>query len=197
MTRAIYDEGGNLSRWGNFGVTETVPAGHTLVEVDGSPVDTYWAGGQVRAYSASQAMSRNTPPPFMAIWSNASMDWVDLRTLAEHKVARWSSIKAAREASIEAPLVTPYGTFDADSVARTNISNAVMLSQTLEALGQPSLIDFTRSDNSVVTLTAAQMVEVGLLLGQQVQAAHAAARQRRTLIEAATTVGEVLAVPGL
>lgn len=117
--------------------------------------------------------------------------WEDPRTLQDLKDAKWEAMKSAREAAIDAPLVTPYGTVDSKAVDRTNITDAVMMLQTLAALGQPTTIDFTMSDNTTVTLTTNQMVEVGLLLGQKVQVSHGIARARRTAIELATTPEEV------
>lgn len=117
-----------------------------------------------------------------------------LPTLAQLKEAQWATIKAAREAAIDAPLVTPYGTVDSQAKDRTNITDAILLLQTLEAAGTPTTIDFTLADNTAVTLTTAQMVNIGLLLGQKVQAAHGQARARRAQIDAATTKAEVEAV---
>lgn len=110
---------------------------------------------------------------------------VDMRSLQDFKDAQWTAIKQARAAAIDAPLVTPYGTFDSNVAARTSITDAVLMLQTLEGLSQPTTIDFTLADNQVVTLTTAQMVQVALLLGQQVQAAYGRARDLRVQIEAA------------
>ena len=115
-------------------------------------------------------------------------------TLAEARVSKWDEIKRAREATIDAPLVTPYGTFDSGPTDRTNITDAVLLAQTLNALGTPTTISFTRFDNTVASLDTAAMVTVGLLLGQKVQQAYATARSLRTQIESATTVAQVEAI---
>lgn len=128
------------------------------------------------------------------IFDWATKQWYDPRTLEDLKDAKWAQVKAAREAAIDAALPTPYGTFDSDASARTSITDAVLMLQSLAALGQPTTVDFTLADNSVVTLTTAEMVNVGLLLGQKVQAAYAAARALRAQIEASTTPAEVAAV---
>jgi hypothetical protein len=116
---------------------------------------------------------------------------LDLRTLEQRKAERWEQIKLARTAAINAPLVTPYGTFDADPASRQNITDAILMVQTLDQLGEPSSIDFTLADNSVVTLTVSEMVDVGLRLGAQVQAAHATSRVLRGQLDAATTAEAV------
>jgi hypothetical protein len=117
--------------------------------------------------------------------------WSDPRTLQGHKDAKWEEIKLARTAAIDAPLVTSYGTFDSGPADRTNITDAVLMAQTLAAMGQTVSISFTRADNTVATLNAAQMIEVGLTLGSKVQTAYATARTLRTTIESATTIAQV------
>ena len=112
---------------------------------------------------------------------------LDLRTLDDRKAEKWEEIKLAREAEIDSLLETPYGDFDADPVSRQNITDAVLMVKTLQELGQPSSIDFTLADNSVVALTAAEMINVGLLLGAKVQSAHSTGRALRTQLDAAET----------
>ena len=128
------------------------------------------------------------------VFDYPSKQWVDSRTLSEIKEAKWESIKAKRAEAIDAPLVTPYGTFDSRVKDRTNITDAVLMAQTLESRGLPSSIDFTLTDNTTVVLSAESMINVGLLLGQKIQAAHARARELRAQIDAATTKQEIEAI---
>ena len=121
-------------------------------------------------------------------------NWVDPRPLSELKALRWTAIKGDRETQINTPLVTPFGSFDADPASRSNISDAVLLMNNLVAAGQSPTITYTLHDNAEVVLTAAQMVTVGLLLGQKVQTAFGTARTLRASIDAATTAVEVAAV---
>ena len=120
--------------------------------------------------------------------------WADPRTLQDLKDAAWERIKAARGTYIDLPLVTPYGTFDSGAKDRINITDAILLLQTLTSLGTPTSIVFTLANNSTQTLNTAEMVTVGLLLGQKVQAAHANARVRRAEIEASTTKEQIDAI---
>ena len=120
--------------------------------------------------------------------------WEDPRTLQDLKAAQWALIKQAREAALTSPLTTSFGIFDADEKAQASITKSIMLLQTLDALGTPGSVDFTLADNSVVVLTLAQMVEVGLTLGAREQAVRATATARRVQIEAATSQAEVEAV---
>lgn len=118
-------------------------------------------------------------------------------TLEQLKTQKWSVMKSARRGAMQAPLQTPYGTFDADDDARRNIIDTAHLMQTEAqtlAPGTEPTVDFTLADNSVVTLTAGEMVEVALLLAGQIQAAFNRGREVRAAIDTATTVAEVEAV---
>ena len=120
--------------------------------------------------------------------------WVDTITLDDRKGIKWSEMKAAREAAFNAPLVTPFGVFDCTPSARQSITDAVMRLQTLESLGTPTDIEFTLADNTEVSLTTAEMVQVGLLLGAKTQEAYARGRQVRQLVTDAVTIAEVEAI---
>lgn len=146
----------------------------------------YAVGGTFVAFPASPSTNHR--------WDWATKAWADPRTLAQHQTDKWTQIKAARDAAINAALTTPYGMFDCNEASRTNITDAVLMLQTLAGLGTPTTIDFTLADNSTVTLTTTQMVTVGLLLGQKVQTAHGQGRARRAAIDAATTTAQVDAV---
>lgn len=163
-----------------------VQAGELGVSVPQPSAEHYWSG--------NAWVPRGARPSRHHEFDWPTHTWIDPRTLAEHMDAKWDEIKAAREAAINAPLVTPHGTFDSGPSDRTNITDAVLMAQTLAALGQPVAIDFTLADNAVATLNAAQMVEVGLYLGAKVQAAYATARTLRGAIEAATTIAQVQAI---
>lgn len=119
---------------------------------------------------------------------------LDDRTVEQRKADRWEAMKLARAAAIDAPLVTPFGTFDSGPADRQNITDAVLLAKTLAEQGQSVAIAFTLANNGTVTLDAAQMVQVGLLLGAKVQAAHARGREVRAAIDAAATAEQVEAV---
>ena len=150
--------------------------------------------GELVPYTDSQIAHKATIQIPGMEWSDLFCTWVDMRSLATIKDAKWGDIKAAREEYIDAPLVTPYGTFDCKVKDRTNITDAVLLLQTLAAVGTPTNIDFTLSDNSTVSLTTTEMVTVGLLLGQKVQAAHTQARTLRAQIDAANSSTELEAI---
>ena len=158
-------------------------------------IESPYFGGPETLYYDGEAIQKipDSPNPNYR-FNPALAQWEDQRTLQEVKLTQWQKIKAARAAELESPFSTPYGSVDAKGTSKTDITDAVLMLQTLAAMGTPTTIDFTMADNTTVTLTTAQMVTVGLLLGQKVQAAHAKARGLRADIEAATTKAEVEAI---
>jgi hypothetical protein len=155
----------------------------------------YVADGALVAYTSEERARKAARPAGPCAWSNATRAWIDLRTLEQRRAERWAQIKAARAAAIDAPLAVPgVGAFDCDEASRANIANAALLMQTMAASLQPGevpTIEFTLADNTVATLTAAQMVDVALRMGAKVQAAHATARALRDAIAAAATAEAV------
>lgn len=150
--------------------------------------------GVVTQYTDAQRAERSRVVSPGLVWSNDAMAWVDVRPLEDIQLAKWEEIKQARAAEIDAPLITPYGAFQCRAEDRQNISDTVLLAQTLASMNQPVAIDWTLANNTVVVLDLQMMVTVGLLLGQKIQAAHAKARTLRQAIEAATTVQAVEAI---
>ncbi len=120
--------------------------------------------------------------------------WEDPRTLQDLKDAQWAKIKQARAAAIAAPLVTPYGTFDADEYSRTAITDSVLLLQTLSKRGQPQTIRFTLADNTDIDLSVSQIEDVGLMLGEKTNLVFEKVRLLREAIEAATSREAVEAI---
>lgn len=165
-----------------------VQAGQALLLAGSDWKTQYVDEGEVVNFPASPGETHE--------WDWGSKSWV-YKGLADLQAQRWEDMKASRQAAVEAPLVTPYGTFDADAESRAYIIDSAHLmqteAQTLAPGSQPT-DDFTLADNSVVTLTAGQMVEVALLLAAQIKAAFARGREVRAAIAAATTPDAVLAI---
>lgn len=100
-------------------------------------------------------------------------------TLSQLQDKKWAYIKHRRALAIDSDLTTPYGVFQLTTEDRKNITDAVMLLQTMEAAGTPTTVSFTLKDNSVAVLTTSEMVTVALLMGQKIQTAYATARALR------------------
>ena len=167
-------------------------AEHQLVscpEFGADPLDYVYsvAGGVVRS-------PRGESPGEGFRFNPVSRVWVDFRSLEQVKSERWEFIKAEREKVINARLDTPYGAVDSGERDRVNITNSVMMLQTLAGLGTPGTVQFTMADNSTAVLDTDKMVHIGLLLGQKIEAAHSKARTLRANIEAALTKEDVEAV---
>lgn len=124
-------------------------------------------------------------------FNDSSSSWYDIRTLEQVKTTQWNLLKTSRDTSLTSPLTTTYGVFDADYIGQKNITDAIALLQVLESQGTPQTIDFTLYDNSVVTLTTAEMVQVGIALGIRTQGVYAVSRDLRDQINNSTTIPEV------
>lgn len=183
----VIDAYGSPRRWGQCDaelLAEQASAGESVV-VGVPPSPSH-------AWDGQQWAERPPRPSSSHTWESGA--WQDTRTLESAKSEAWERVKSARAAHIDAGLSTPYGVFQTAPPERQNIVDAVLLAQTLNAMGQPVSIQFTLTDNSVVTLGITEMVTVGLLLGQRVQEAHAIGRTLRAEIDAAQTIEEADAV---
>lgn len=126
------------------------------------------------------------PPPVPGwLWSGTRWQPPPL-TLLELQDIKWGEIKALRAEAIDAPLVTPYGTFDSYAQARNDIADSVLLANNLTLLSIPVSIDFTLADNTVINLDAEAMINVGLMLGDKVQTVRGIATGLRADIYATT-----------
>jgi len=145
-------------------------------------------------YSGSEFVSMGPRPSPKHTFDYSIKQWIDPRSLSQQQLDQWERIKTSRNEALTAPLTTLYGVFDADTYSQKNITDAIAMLQTLAASGYPQTIEYTLFDNTVVTLSTAQMIEVGLTLGQRTQQIYATSRSLRTAIEAATTIAEVEAI---
>lgn len=161
------------------------PSGCTAIPGHAQP-DQYWQSGAW--------INRPAQPSAHHTWDRIAKVWADVRTMEQRKREKWAQIKASRAAMLDAPLATPFGVFDSDAAARTSITDAMLLAQTLAGLGTPAVTTFTLADNSSVDLDTAAMVTVGVLLGQKVQSANAISRALRVDIEAANSPQQLAAV---
>lgn len=127
-------------------------------------------------------------------WDYSAKEWLDPRSLEQHKAARWAEIKAIREANEFGGFTWDGSEFDSDAISQARIQGAVVLA--MQALGAevPFSIDWTLKNNSVRSLTGTQMVAVGQALATHVGTQHEIARILRVSIEESVSVPEVEAV---
>lgn len=131
------------------------------------------------------------PPVVGYLWDNTTFQWYDGRSLDLAKAQQWEKIKSARSDAEYGGFVWDGSTFDSDPLSQQKIIGASQL-----ATLNPNnfSIDWTLKDNTVRTLNATEMNEVGVALGQHVNAQYVKGRTLREQIEAATTKAEVEAV---
>lgn len=122
------------------------------------------------------------PPDEFSAWDDVSGGWIDARSLQEKRAAKWREIKAARHAAEFGSFVWDGKTFDADAVSQSRIQGVVQLS----LLDNTLVMDWTLADNTTVSLTASEFIQVGVALGVHVNTAHTHARTLRDQIETAT-----------
>lgn len=129
-------------------------------------------------------------PSAFHVFDYTIKNWLDARTLEDHKAAKWAEIRAARDAAEFGGFTWDGSAFDSDPMSQSRIQGAAQLAQLSPAFS----VDWTLADNNVRTLTGPEMIAVGVELGVHVSAQHAAARTLRAQILAATTAAEVEAV---
>jgi hypothetical protein len=117
--------------------------------------------------------------------------WEDTRTLDEAKAQAWTRIKAARAAAETGPLTVSGRGFDATDISQRQIAGAVQLAL---IAGPAFTVDWTLADNTTATLTQAEIIGVGVALGQRTSAIYATGRSLRAEIDAATSNAEADAV---
>lgn len=143
----------------------------------------YVKDDEVRAYPAK--------PHAGVVWDLANEAW--LEDLAQLKADAWERIKARRMETEFGFLVYGGNTYEIDAVSQRRIQGAVQLA----GLDNSLSLDWTLADNSSVVLSAADLIGLGVALGQHVSAVHAYARGLRQQIESATDVAALDAVEWL
>jgi hypothetical protein len=123
-----------------------------------------------------------------------SHTWVDPRTLDDLKSDQWELMKAARETAEFGGFTWDGSDFDSDSESQRKIQGAVQMALIAAAASQPFSIDWTLADNTVRTLSGADMINVGLAMGTFVSGIYEQGRALREQIDAATTPEQVQAI---
>lgn len=154
----------------------------------------YVSGGSLVAYTAEQAAAKAERPAYESAWSNASMSWVDTRTLQQAKDTRWSELLIERAAREFSTFTWDGSVFDCDAESQTRIIGSATLAIIASMTAQPFSIDWTLADDTVRTLSGPDMLNVGAALGAHVTAVHETSRALYDQIEAATTNAQVDAV---
>ena len=154
----------------------------------------YVLDGQIVAYTPEQVATKAQRPDYACAWSNTLFQWVDVRTLAMKKLAKWEEIKWIRSQKDIAPFTWDGSTFDADTESRSRLLSAANVALLARFENVSYSTDWILADNTVRTLTAADMAALIRAYEQYVRGLFATSRQLRQAILAATTDAELAAV---
>lgn len=113
--------------------------------------------------------------------------WIDPRTLDEIKQEKWNELKALRTEKEVGGFSWNNYAFDSDLASQQKIIGATQLAQ----LDGNYVVDWTLKDNSIITLTASQVLLVGKALGAHLTQLHILSQQLRQQIDDATTKEQV------
>ena len=116
------------------------------------------------------------------------------RSIDEQRAAKWEEIKTERDKREQAG--TPYmgKTLDCDEKSIQRITVAVQAAQSAISIGSDFALDWTMQDNSVITMTAAQVCGMSVAIAKNSNGLHKIARELREKIEAATTETDLSAI---
>lgn len=152
--------------------------------------EKYVANGVLCDYTESEIHTKNNIP-FGWIWKMPGRVVLDVRTLSQAQQQVWIGIKNVRAVKEKSPFTYNNTLYDANP---ENISGAVQMAMIAKSNSQPFSISWTAYDNSVVTLTGEQMIELGATLGQRIANIYDTARSLRSQIASATTNSQVDAI---
>lgn len=121
---------------------------------------------------------RGEPPPYVP-------------TLEDLKAAKWVEIKSARDAMEFGGFTWNNSTFDSDSMSQSRIQGAAQLATLAMLNSQAFSIAWTLADNTVRTMSGADMIAAGQAMGVHIATAHEIGRTLRDLIEAAASAEDL------
>jgi len=175
-----------------FSVGAQAQAGETCIEHASARREThYYDGGAIVEYTQEQASAKALRPAHAAQWSNSTLSWTDLRTLASARAGKWEEIKAERVARemLAGTAVNP--ALDSDPVSQARITSTAVM---LMAAPNLSTLGFTCRDNVRREFARADFLAAAFAIGSAVQSLYETADALRADIDAAETVAEVDAI---
>ena len=112
-------------------------------------------------------------------------------TISDLQATAWARIKAERDRREQAGAPYLGKVLDSDEKSVTRISIAVQAAQAAISAGTAFSLDWTMQDNSVMTMTAAEVVGMSVALATHSNGLHLAARSVHEKILAATDAAGV------
>lgn len=179
-----YDSDGNITQIADT----TLATGEVLAQQDNVIVwhgsvsfNDYVIDGEIRS-------KPELPKRGFYVWSTEQESWIF--DLAKAKAATWETIKAKRDKNEYSTFEWNTHIFQCDEVSQRRIHGAMQIAQ-VDA--EVSMV-WTLLDNSTVTLTAAEIIEVSKALVDHVKQCHDRGRILREQINAATTLEDLEAI---
>lgn len=128
-------------------------------------------------------------------WSISGDCWVGVPTLYGAQKSRWEEAKEARDLASVAPITVNDHTYDADQSSTFKILGTVVRAMYAQASGNTEWQEeWTFSDNTKAWLPAAEIVEVGMAIGDRTSAIHRASREVHDQIFACTSIPQVATI---
>lgn len=185
-------------------ITAEGPAGQVQVIAQSAPPGsdaTLLAAAKARAaagppglyaWTGSDVVAMPQRPSSGHEWSWVSMAWsISLRDAQEAKLQDISSWRDAKEF---APFTWQGLVFDATPDSLRRLTVAAAGAREAVANERERTVMWTLADNTAVELSADDILAVMLSYGDALDAAHAAARELKAAVRAATTVEQVMAI---
>lgn len=136
-----------------------------------------------------------TAPPAPSefhVWKEETFTWeVSQASIDEAKQVARDHINKARDAARNSGFEAFGKTFDSDEASRTNI---IFASQAANILPEDFTINWTCADNSQITLSKAQLLQLPVFLVSAGNVIHQRALELKAQIDAANTLEEINAV---
>lgn len=161
-------------------------AGYIEVQNEPSSFDEYFFNGAF--------ISRPLETPKYFAYDVATSSWFDPSSLSTAKARKWDAIKAERDAAEFGGFTWDGSPFDSSAVATQRIAGSVQMAVLSQMALNAFSIDWTLADNTVRSLNATQMIEVGQALAQHVAQCHSHGRELRLQIESAGSLALIDAV---
>lgn len=114
-----------------------------------------------------------------------------LITLPQAKADAWGAIKSERDTREFGTFAWDGSIFDCNPVSTARITGAFAIALAAKSANAPYSNEWTLADNTRRTLSADDMLAVGITLGQTVSNLHSTAAALRVQIESATTIAQL------
>jgi len=130
-------------------------------------------------------------PSFNHRFNYLAGEWEDVRDLDQLKRDKWQEIKKARDAHEFGGFTWGAYLFDSDQLSQQRIGQAAQAALFSQSTDQAYHQDWTLANNTVVSLSAQDMLDVALAMGTHIGNAHTRARELREMVFATNSAEEL------